>query len=285
MKLTIGVATRNRPELLRQTLEDMLPNVSRDDTRILILADEDDKVTLDGIKRLPTDSRLTVSVRPREESRGEKYDRVITEAPADLYLPAVDHSPILTPAFDQILINTARLFPDGIGCVYTPMVNASFPGLQAPTAKLVDKLGGIYNREYPYWFIDHELDDICRMIGRFAFADVRYSDRRRPGTTIRMYDVAFWARYYEIMRDERVARALAIIDDPEFECPDWYRQVLKTQHPVVTARSAFINGGVIQDAAHIERERGDKNPQDEGYKRAKARALQKVSDLSERKAA
>ena len=203
MNLTMIIATRGRPELLAQTIEHTLPNISRDDTRVLICADDDDHPTIESFRKLSPDQRMTISVKPREDSRGEKYDRALIEAPADIYLPAVDCAPILTPGFDQIIINAARLFPDEIGCVYTPMVNASFPGLQAVTTKMVEKLGHIYSHEYPYWFIDHELDDIARMIGRYVCVDVNVSTApMRPARTIRMWDLAWWTSYFDAMTFE-----------------------------------------------------------------------------------
>lgn len=280
MSLTINIATRGRPELLLKTANHTYPNISRKDTTLMVSVDDDDQATIDCLAELPQDPRVIVSVAPREESRGEKYDRALTVAPADIYLPAVDCAPFLTPGFDQIIVDAAKVFPDGIGCVYTPMVNASFPGLQAPTAKLVEKLGYIYNHEYPFWFIDHELDDICRMIGRFVFADVHFEPRPwRPGTTIRLRDLEFWTAYFDMMALERRAKARAIINGPDFIAPDWHKKILCNSYQVVEARSKNINSGVRANAATIEAQRGDKNPPDEGYLRAKARAEQKLSSF------
>jgi hypothetical protein len=247
----------------------------------MVSIDDDDKVMLASLKSLPTDSRLLISVKPREDSRGEKYDRALTEAPADVYLPTVDSNPITTPAFDQKIINAARLFPDGIGCVYTPMFCASFPHAQAPTAKLVEKIGYIFNHDYPFWFIDHELDDICRMIGRFVFVDVEHGKRSDmlPSNTIRLRDLEFWTTYFDLMTLERRGKAREIINSPDFQSPDWLKVVLRNSYQVVEARSANINAGVRARAAGIEADRGDKGPPDEGYLRAKARAEKKLSEF------
>lgn len=280
MSLTINIATRGRPELLRKTIEASLPNMVRSDTVLMVSIDDDDKETVASLEGLPIDDRIHISVKPREDSRGEKYDRALKEAPASVYLPAVDCAPFLTPRFDEKILEAANLFPDNIGCVYTPMANSSFPSLQAPTAGLVKKLGHIYNHEYPFWFIDHELDDICRMIGRFVFVDVNVSHRPwRPGTTIRLRDLEFWTSYYDLMTLERRLKARAIIMSPEFQAPDWQRKVLANSYQVVESRSRQINASVRQNAAAIEEQRGDKNPPDEGYLRAKAKAETKLSQF------
>ena len=281
MKLSMVIATRNRPDLLLRTVTDTLPNVSRKDTRILLAVDDDDRATLDILKRLPKDERLTVSVKPREDSRGEKYDRVLKEASADVYLPAVDCAPIITPAFDQKIINAARMFDDGIVCIHTPMINGHFPpGLQAFTAGWVEQMGYIYNHEYPFWFIDHEADDMARLLCRYVPVDVHVNTAEmRPGTTIRLRDLEFWAGYYNKMTLERRMKARQIINSKEFDASPGHKIALCNNYECVEQRSYGINNSVIANAAAIEAQRGDKSPPDEGYLRAKARAEQKLDKL------
>lgn len=280
MRLTVNIATRGRPDLLKKTTEIFLKNMVLDNTALMLSVDDDDKETIAALDRFPIDLRLKYSVKPREDSRGEKYDRALTEHPADVYLPAVDSVPILTEGFDKIILDSARVFPDGIGVVNTPMANSSFPGLQAPTAKLVEKLGFIYNHEYPFWFIDHELDDIARMIGRFIFAPVRCLQHEwRPGTTTRLRDLEFWTAYYDLMNIERRAKAREIINGKDFLSPEWLKEILRNSYQVVESRSLQINWGVRNNAKKIEAERGDKGPPDEGYLRAKAKAEQKLTQL------
>lgn len=280
MNLTVNIATRGRPEILRKTLEVTLPNVSRDDTTVMVAVDDDDQPTIDMFKSTPFCRKVLVSIKKREDSRGEKYDRALTEAPADLYLPAVDHAPIVTPGFDQALLDKAALFPDGIGCIRTPFINRGTfpPALQAVTAKLVDKLGYIYNPEYPFWFIDHELHDFARLIGRYFLANISVAAGvMRPGTTWRLRDVAFWATYYDMMALERRAKARAIILGKDFLTPDWIKKDLIDNFEGIENEARLINDGVRRNAASIERDRGDPNPPDEGYLRAKERAEAKLS--------
>lgn len=280
MKLTMIIPTRGRPNLLLETLAHTILNVGRDDTRILICVDDDDKSTIECLGQLPTDDRVKVSIKPREDSRGEKYNRALAEAEADVYLLAVDCAPILTSGFDQAIINAARLFPDGIGCVYTPMANASFPGYQAPTAGLVAKLGYIYNPEYPFWFVDHELDDICRMIGRYVCVDVDVqTSAMRPAKTIRLRDLEFWTRYFDLMTMERRLKARAIINAVDFECPQWMKAIMRDWYQPIEARSYWINNNVRNQAAEIEAQRGETAPPDEGYLRAKAKADKKLIEV------
>ena len=220
-----------------------------------------------------------MSVKEREDSRGEKYDRALTEAPADVYLLATDYGAILTPGFDEKILEAASIWPDGIGVVYTNMCDELVPMLQAPTAAYVKQLGYTYNWDYPYWFIDHEMADIAWMIGRISFADVIADQRRRPQTTTRLRDLAFWASYYEFTVLERRNKAKGIINSPEFQAPEWLKKQLCNWYPLVESRSRARNGRVIHGAQACEEARGDKLPPDEGYLRAKAKAERKMQEL------
>lgn len=287
--LTIIIPTRSRPVLLQQTLELTMPHVKRDDTRILVCADTDDELTLKYLDAMPKDSRIVYSIQPREDSRAEKYDRALIESPADIYLPTVDCAPLLTSGFDQIILDKAKLFPDGVGCVYAEMANASFPKLQAITAKLIDKLGYMYCPDYPFWFIDHDMDDICRMIGRYVCTDIVLENASlRPAKTHRLRDLKFWVNFFDLSALRRRALAHSIIDSPDFDCPAWQKEMLKTWHHVVEARSWYISCGVSSAAKQIEESRGNDGPPDEGYLRLKAKAEIKMREMfieAERKAA
>jgi hypothetical protein len=278
MKLTINIATRGRPELLEYTIKNTLPNIRLPNTVLMVSVDDDDTATQNLIKR---DSLNPVrwSIKPREDSRGEKYGRALTAAPADVYLPAVDCAPILTPGFDEIILERARLFPDGIGVVRTPYINNVFPpALQALTAGYVEKMGYIYNPEYPFWFIDHEVHDMARLIGRYVEAPIEVKTQgTRPAKTIRLRDVSFWATYYDLMALERRAKARAIIEG--FQAPAWVKAHLRDNYHGIEHEARQINDTVRRNAAAIEAQRGDDGPPDEGYLRAKAKAEAKLDRL------
>lgn len=273
MSLTYIVGTRGRPQELIASVAATMKCVTRNDTRVLVCVDSDDDSTIDALHKLPVG--VIVSIKHREDSRGEKCGRALTEAPGSIYMVGHDCNPILTPGFDELIVEAAKLFPDNIGVVNTEMANASFPTAQAITAGLVAKLGYIYNPDYPYWFIDHEIDDYARLLGRNPFVDI-HIEQRRPTTTLRLRELAFWAGYFDCHLFHRRATAHAIIDGEDFIAPQWLKGILKSAHPPVEARSLWINAGVRHGAAGIEASRGDQGPPDEGYLRLKAKALQKL---------
>lgn len=277
------IATRGRPEKLLETVRHTALNMSRDDTKLLICVDDDDQPTIDALPSLRMcDERITVSVKPREDSRGEKYDRALKEAKADVYLPAVDCAPILTPAWDQKIINVARLYEDGICCVHTPMVNAGGfpPALQAFTAKWVEKIGYIYNYEYPFWFIDHEADDMARLMCRYLPVQIEVSTApMRPKKTHRLRDLVFWTTYYDEMTLERRKKAHAIVMSEDFQASPVDKLAILNNYVVTEQRSYGINAWVRANAAAIEKDRGEEGPPDPGYLRALKRAETKLEQV------
>jgi hypothetical protein len=254
MSLTVIIATRGRPEILRETITRLVDNCRLPSTRILVCADDDDEA-MKGFKFTGNGhGRVIVSTKPRELTRGMKYDRALTEAPADLYLVAVDHTHINTPGFDEIMVDAAKLFPDGIGCVCSPMANASFPFLQAPTARLCELMGYIQPPQFPFWFIDHWLDDVARMIGRYVMVDIACDSSHRPGKTINLRHLTFWSTYFDALGPDRRAQAERII--AAMDEPTWRKTMLRQSIPMVEYRSQWVNEHVRMNARQMEASRG-----------------------------
>jgi hypothetical protein len=268
MSLSILLTARSRPELLRWTVATTVRNIQEMDTRLIVAADEDDTPeTIATAWELAEKYHFVeVSVRPREETLGAKVNRVLTIAPADVYLHMVDYRPHLTPGFDTKILEAASLFPDGIGVVYSHMANLSFPEINAVTAGLVKHMGYFYPPYFPYWFVDHWLDDIARLIGRIAVADVQTDGSRRPGTMDRR-DVAWWATFYDAAVIHRRKMAHAIINSDEFQESEWRKKLLLSHHPLIEERSKMIN-----DSARTTRWQFPPEPVDDRYRRAKSAA-------------
>lgn len=280
MSLSINIGTRGRPEKLKITVTETLKNTVRDDTKILISIDEDDTKTIGALDTLPKDPRILFSIKPREDNRGEKSDRVLTEAPGDVYMVGSDSVPILTKGYDQIILNGRNLFPDHIGVICTAMQNASFPSFQAVTREWVDIVGHVYCHDYPFWFIDHELDDLARMTGRMVFVDVADNAiPMRPSKTNRLRDLVFWCDYYDTARFRRRATAFRIID--KLQCPQWQKKMMRTWHHPVEARSTWINECCRREADKIEAVRGEPGEPDPGYLRAFEKARQTLKEMNQ----
>lgn len=276
MKLTINLITRGRPQLLLETVKRTIPNISRDDTVYMISIDNDDEATLavvDEIKAL--DTRILISVKPREDAIGDKWSRAL-EVPADVYGMQGDYRPVSTSAFDQKILDAASVFPDGIGAVYTAMDNTSFPSTICVTHGLVQKLGYYMMGIYPYWFVDHHLKDILEIIDRIAYADVHFDYVAGKPPTTEQREVPFWATFFDCQRIKRRKEAHAIIDSPDFQEAPWRKELLKRHHPVIEYRSQSINDTVRAIFAN------DAAPADPGgarYQRVKLQAQTMMLEL------
>lgn len=270
MKLTINLATRNRPEALRRTLDMTLANIREPDTTLMVSCDEDDAAGIAVAEQYK--DGVMVSIKPREDSLGAKYNRALTAAPADIYLAMVDYAPHVTPGFDTKICEAASLFPDGIGVVYNHMANLSFPVINAVTHGLAKQMGFIYPPYFPYWFVDHWLDDIARMIGRIAVADVTVDTTHRPGTMDRR-EPGFWSLLFDAGVVIRRECARNIIESAEFQEPAWRKKMLLGSLNLVEERSLMVNQYVRATASQM----GPGPAPDERYARIKAAGAELLS--------
>lgn len=256
MKLSIALATRGRPHLLIPTIRSTARNISLPDTRLVILADDDDEDTvLCGPEIERINKRVTFSVAPRAKSLGAKFNRVMEVAPADVYLVMVDYAPHVTKGFDQKILDAAAIYQDGYAVVYNWNANLSFPQINAVTHKLAVKMGGIYPSFYPYWWVDHHLDDIAQFIGRIVFADVAVDTRARQENpnepwTQGKRDTWMWALLFDALTVERQKLAQEIIKSEDFRETGSRRRALVNNIPRLVHHSMMVNSQARQDLGH-----------------------------------
>jgi len=272
MSLSISLASRMGMHLLPTTIKTTLANIERADTRLVVCLDEDDKDSRDYLDYgFLSDDRVIVSIEPQEDSLGEKYNRVLRIAPADVYLVMVDYAPFTTPGFDAKILRAAEIFPDDIGIIYNHLANLSFPEINAVTHRLAELMGGIYPPWFPYWFVDHWLDDIGRMIGRIVAVDVEIDAWRRPGTRF-MREPAFWATLYDALGVERREIANRIMD--AMWGSSFQKDMLRAGWPLIEERAFILNEQVRQKYGNVMR-----TPIDDRYARIKERAIVKMHEL------
>lgn len=274
MKLLISLATRGRPEQVVETVRRSVVNWVHPDTEMVVQVDADDTATQVAFNRIALPRNVRVNVKHREDTIAAKWNRILSE-PADVYMSAADDDPYVTPAYDAKILEAASRFHDGIGIVYGHMANPSFTGIAAPTARLCEKLGWIFPPLFPYWWVDHWVDDIARIIGRISFADVR-TDQSGAGHTQEMREPGWWATWFDAAYLMRRQRAHAIIRDKDFKSPRWLKDVLLAHHPMIEYRSRWVNENVRRD----ERLRVfSLQTADARYQRVKAAALAMVPHL------
>ncbi len=213
--LTIGLATRTRPGLLARTINETLHHAKETDTRLIILADDDDKAT-QSLRNKLTDKRIIWSIEPKPDSLGTKYNRMIKVRPADVYLSMVDYAPHMTDGFDTEILAASNVYSDGYAFIINYFANFSFSQINAITAKAADKMGGIYPELFPYWFVDHWFQEVAKRVGREVFAPV-YVDCSRKQPTIGLRDSYFWGQVFGLTAPERVEIANKILGADDFK--------------------------------------------------------------------
>lgn len=243
MKLAINLATRGRPELLLKTVEQTLANIRESGTTLMLSVDADDEATIAILPRI-RDLEHWIGdkcwIADREDTIAAKWNRVLTVIPdADVYMPMCDDGPVLTPGFDTTILEAAERFPDGIGVVTNYLENLTFPGIQAVTADLARLMGYIYPPLFPYWFVDHWLLDISRMIGRDWFVDVKLDCASNRPPTMEMREPAFWATFYDVLAPERREQAETILSHTYNTT--WQTDMLRSQWPKWEQHSRMIN--------------------------------------------
>lgn len=271
MQLSIVLATRRRPGLLFRTVTETLKHIKHPETKLLICADDDDDGTLSMRDKI-TDPRVIWSVKPREDSVGAKYNRVLKEAPADVYMVMVDYAPCVTEGFDNKIIEAAQVYPDGYAVILNWLANGSFSQLNAVTHKLAKKMGGIYPEYFPYWFVDHWLEDVAKQIGRQVFVDV-FMDCRNKQPTMGLVEPALWGCLFDLLCVERRDLARSIINSKDFDDTPARKAALIRNEPLVRHWSVMINETLKQ------MDQGKVDEGDERYMRIRKRGIEMIERI------
>lgn len=277
MRLIINLVTRGRPQLLKTTLERTLPNIANPDTLIFVSCDIDDMPTVEYVHHhFGKHSNVKLSIKEREDATSAKYNRALELEP-DLIANLSDYTPIVTPGFDQRIIETAKLFPDGIGVVVNPMRNASFSDMYVMTKRLYKLLGWYAPPYFRYWFWDHWVDEVARRIDRMALTDIalEYPPGGKPQTQ-NLREPSWWATWFDAGYMMRRKQAQTIID--AMDEPSWRKQILAANAPLHEYRTRWINENVRAQGRQLEGF-GPQQPADEGYSRVRQNAAGMIDGM------
>lgn len=280
MKLLINLVTRGRPDILARTIETTLANITSPDTVLMVSVDDDDEATKQRLKWLSA-PQVLVSVKPREDTLGEKYNRALAES-CDLICNLSDYTAFTQKGFDEKIVEAAQVYPDGYGIVVNHLRNASFPDIFVMTRKLADKLNYYFPPLFPYWFSDHWVQDLAKLMAREIVVDcpIAYDRAGKPATqSIR--ELVWWSTFFDAAYLHRRMVAHTIVDGEDFEEPAWRKTLIKSHHPHIEWRSRWINDSVRPQARDLEwaSSQGGTIPVDERYLRAKVKAMNVVPGL------
>ena len=285
MSVSYCIAARGHPQLLRDSAAITWAMSRRDDTRLVIALDDDDGETIAAAEQLKAfaGEKIVLSVAPREDTLGAKYNRAWRAHRADLYVIGCDDTAAITEGWDTLLAG-AECFADGIGAVYFGHMPGVFQGGQAVTGALAEELGYLAAPYFPTWWHDTWLDEIVRMLDRVHLVPVALKAIGPVGRTRGLRDIAWWATFFDVMRDERRAQVEGILRSASFAASSEWRAGLLKVLPYHCANFAARTAH-FRDPATVARFEADMAydaPDDARYLRAKDAALKVAIDLQKR---
>jgi hypothetical protein len=284
-RIALCIASRGNPRLLFETLHSILSRCALAATIAVVGLDDDDPNLSEAravIDALATE-RIVTSIAPRADAIGSVYNRCASAVAADLYINGADDFKILTRGWDVLLSQATAYFPDniamiGFGQLPFPTI---LPAVAATTRRLIDKMGYFVQDYTPYWWMDTWLYEIATMIGRTHYVPI---DVEVIGamTTRGLREFTYWACFFDDMRVHRRSIAEAILSSPDFMVSDERRQQLRDNldHVCAEFRRAQVINRDPAHAAVVEKAAFDA-PDDERYRRVKARSMQMLQDLAQ----
>ncbi len=218
MRINACIACRGRSGELADIVAETIDRTELPDTKIVVALDDDDPFSVDVVNMLQgLPDKFIVSIAPREDSLGAKYNRAAAAYDADLYVLLADDMQIVTLGWDRKFAEAAALSTDGIFCIYfgnTPWPSP-MPAAYAVSRKLVDMMGFFMCPHFPFWWHDTTLYEIIEFIGRSVYVDIQISYEHNKNKTRGMRDVNHWASLFAALRPQRWEIAERIIDNPE----------------------------------------------------------------------
>lgn len=280
--LTFILAARGKPVQLCETVEQNLSGMRERSTRFIVALDSDDDFTIDYSRKRLGDS-VDFSIEAREDGFGDKWNRALTRAPADIYGCGFDDEMILSEAWDSKFLESYEKFlpEDGIGAIYNHLINAAFPSCPAYTQNLVHFTNYIYPPYFPFWFIDHWMDEILRLIQRISFADIKTKQNNGRGKTRAMRDLEFWGKFFDDSRVLRILIAKDIIESEAFCEAKRRKAMLLNNIEMMLPKLIILNQCVRQNWKEIERQSSEAAPDDARSARARQRAIELLNPLKE----
>ncbi|HEX7619466.1 MAG TPA: hypothetical protein VF480_12210 [Verrucomicrobiae bacterium] len=225
-EICLIMATRGRPESLAQVFAALKASTAQKQKASLWLyVDEDDAVTRKAIDSGALNDagiQLHWHVGPQTPSLCETQHTLWRNSgrTAEIYMGLADDLHFDTPGWDDIIREAAARHPNGIflAGAHDPMTadTCTYPIFGW---RWLETLQHIFPGHFPYWYDDRWVHQIGKMADCYEELPIVMRAIGGKGKTRRMRDLPFWARFFQLMLDERKASARKLIDamnlDPE----------------------------------------------------------------------
>jgi hypothetical protein len=287
-RIALCIASRGNPRQLVETLCLTLRTCALPSTRAVVGLDADDPSLAEAQALIEAlgNERIILSIAPRQDSLGTVYNRCAAALGADIYLNSADDFRILAHGWDAIIIRESAIFPDDIGMIgvgQLPFASA-LPAVEATTRCLIDTMGYFLQDYTPFGWLDNWLYEIVAMIGRTHFIPM-HVEFVGPLRTRGLRDFLYWACFFDDMRPHRRAIAESILSSPDLLISPERRQELFDGLDDMCAMFASSVASLRERAGSEDADvTGYEAPDDERYRRIKARSMKVLEELRQRPA-
>lgn len=196
------MVTRGRPKRASAALEIAQSLASgKHQLEFIVCCDDDDYQTQEKLKN------YNLSIAPAPLELGELWNRGAVLIPdADVFCPFIDDSFIAAPDWDEIIVQ--RLSEQRVKLVgWNDQANPGLMTLPIVGAEWY-KVAGLYPGWFPYWFYDTWVAEVYSFVtGEPPFLPQELLLVGKKGETQRLRDVAFWWKFFALLRGERLAKA------------------------------------------------------------------------------
>jgi hypothetical protein len=212
MKLAVLIPTRARVDSVKRTLSSFAA-MTKDEraVEVFVGVDLDDTATLELVEQDHQPGRIRVHYRtmPRPDTLGAVTNnlwRAGLETGCDLFMYGADDIEIATPDWEQVVFSAFAQVPDRLLLAYVidPTASMDIPTYGIVSRELTMHLGYVISEWFPFWWADVWLDEIALFMGRKMKLPVMLRMQDGKGRTHRLRDLAFWARFFEETRPERI---------------------------------------------------------------------------------
>lgn len=212
MKISVLLPTRGRPEHLFRALQ----SLSTGDAEIIIGADSDDPALTEYGKLNAMSGRQCRKWLVHESfpTLAQKVNNLLSLATGDVIFQMVNDMVVTEPDWCDRIRQAVSDNPD-------PTIFYSFVGHDERKASLpilrramVEDLGWFCPPHYPFWWSDSHFTEIVRMSGKGCGIDLGVQHQEGVGGTQGIRDIAFWHRFFELTRAERIAYAEKLRGEP-----------------------------------------------------------------------
>lgn len=273
MDITVHMCSRGRPLQLMAALTSLQENESGDhNVRYGVAVDVDDLATIGICQTMKPKWRAGSGFRVGERpvSMDALHNQLARDIPGEVYVGFCDDMLCTTKDWDKEIAKLVEENPRGVWW-WSSKSREEFTQMPIVSEAWRKAAGGIFPEYFPYWWGDTWLAEVYVLATEspLEYAPVYFIDG--AATTNNMRELRFWTEFYHWLKPVRIEEARRVakaLGFPELTVTGVFSQF-----------TGIKNLDFMNRIEEIERGQGDRGEPHEGYKVAKARALEMMQSF------